>query len=313
MRAYSLDLRQRVLQDFQAGLNFARLGRKYSVSAEWTRQFIRRFQATGEIAARPPRIQKLPFHRRHETELRAAVAEQPDLTLEALRTRLGLDVSLGTLWNALAALKISFKKTPVAAERQRPDVAAERREFQALQGVGLDPDRFVFLDETRVKTNMTRLSGWGPTDRRVLESVPHGHWMTTTFVAALRSTGLMAPMVVDGALTGDLFRAYVEQQLAKALRPGDIVVMDNLACHKVAGVAEAIAAVGVSVLDLPPYSPDLNAIENVFSKVKGEIRKRKPRTQSECDALCGECLDWFPAAECRNYIRHAGYIPQDRN
>ena len=160
---------------------------------------------------------------------------------------------------------------------------------------------------------MTRLSGWGPTDRRVLESVPHGHWMTTTFVGALRSTGLVAPLVIDGALTGDLFRAYVEQQLAKALRPGDIVVMDNLACHKVAGVAEAIAAVGVSVLDLPPYSPDLNAIENVFSKVKGEIRKRKPRTQSECDALCGECLDWFPAAECRNYIRHAGYIPQDRN
>ena len=131
MRAYSLDLRQRVLQDFQAGLNFARLGRKYSVSAEWTRQFIRRFQATGELAARPPRIKKPPFHRRHEAELRAAVAEQPGLTLEALRTRLGLDVSLGTLWNALAALKISFKKKrwspPSKSGRTSPPNAGNSR------------------------------------------------------------------------------------------------------------------------------------------------------------------------------------------
>ena len=110
MRAFSLDLRQRVLADYQAGLSFAELGRKYTTSAEWVRQFIRRYQATGEVAARPARIKKPPFHRRHEVELRAAVAEQPDLTLEGLRAKLGLDVSIGTLWNALRALKISFKK-----------------------------------------------------------------------------------------------------------------------------------------------------------------------------------------------------------
>ena len=110
MRAFSLDLRQRVLADYQAGLSFAALGRKYTTSADWVRQFIRRYQATGEVAARPPRIKKPPFHRRHEAELRAALAEQPDLTLEGLRAKLGLDVSIGTLWNALRALKISFKK-----------------------------------------------------------------------------------------------------------------------------------------------------------------------------------------------------------
>src|SRR5688572_23262380 len=110
MKAFSLDLRERVLSDYQAGLCFAELGRKYTTSAEWVRQFIRRYEATGEVAARPSRIRKLPFHRRHEAELRAAVATQPDLTLEGLRAKLGLDVSIGTLWNALRALKISFKK-----------------------------------------------------------------------------------------------------------------------------------------------------------------------------------------------------------
>ena len=159
---------------------------------------------------------------------------------------------------------------------------------------------------------MTRLYGWGPTDQRVVELVPHGHWMTTSFVGALRSSGLTAPMVVDGAINGELFRAYVEQQLVQVLKPGDIVVMDNLSSHKVAGVREAIEAVDAYVVYLPPYSPDLNAIENLFSKVKNEIRKRKPRTKAECDALCGESLDWFPAEQCRNYIRHAGYIPQER-
>jgi transposase len=201
----------------------------------------------------------------------------------------------------------------VAAEQQRPDVAAAREEFRALQRVGLDPDRFVFLDETWVKTNMTRLYGWGPTDRRLVESVPHGHWLTTTFVGALRAEGLVAPLVVDGAMTGDIFRAWVEQQLVHVLRPGDIVVMDNLAAHKVAGVREAIRAVEADVLFLPAYSPDLNPIEPVFGKIKQEMRKRKPRTKPECDNLCGECLDWFPATECRNYLRHAGYISQEEN
>jgi transposase len=158
---------------------------------------------------------------------------------------------------------------------------------------------------------MTRLRGWGPTDQRLIESVPHGHWKTTTFVGALRSTGLVAPLVVDGAINGELFVKYVREQLVRELQPGDIVVMDNLSSHKVKGVREAIEAAGAELLYLPPYSPDLNAIEPTFSKMKNEIRKRKPRTKAECDALCGESLDWFPPDECRNYIRHAGYGPQE--
>jgi transposase len=312
MRAFSLDLRTRVLADFQAGLTFAELGRKYSTSAEWVRQFIRRFEATGEVDARPPRNRRVPFHRRYETELRAAVADQPQPHPRGpphpTRRRLR---PLHPLARPAGPQDLLEKKTLVAAEQQRSDVAAKREAFRETQAVGLDPDRVVFLDETWIKTNLTRLYGWGPTRDRVVESVPHGHWMTTTFLGALRATGLVAPLVIDGALNGELFRAYVEQQLVKVLTPGDIVVMDNLSSHKVAGVREAIEGVGATRVYLPPYSPDLNPIEPAFAKIKHEIRKRAPRTQAACDALCGECLDWFDEAECRNSIRHAGYGPQE--
>jgi transposase len=120
-------------------------------------------------------------------------------------------------------------------------------------------------------------------------------------------------VVVDGAMDGATFRAWVEQQLVQVLRPGDLVVMDNLSAHKVAGVREAIESVDASLVYLPSYSPDLNPIEQAFSKVKSELRKRKPRTKSECDRLCGESLDWFPPQECQNYLRHAGYAPQESN
>lgn len=233
------------------------------------------------------------------------------MILEASQTRPGVECDLSTIWYALRAPKISSKKTLAAAAQQRPDFAAQRLEFETTQKIGIDPDRFVFLDETWVKTNMTRRYGWGPTGRRLRECVPHGHWLTTTFVCAMRSTGLIPPLVIDGAINGAIFRAWVEQELAPALRPGDIVVMDNLPSHKVKGVAEAIRAVDASVLYLPPYRPNRNPIENVSSKTKQEMRKRRPRTKADCDTLCGECLDWFSPAECRNYMRHAGYMTQE--
>ena len=157
---------------------------------------------------------------------------------------------------------------------------------------------------------MTRPWGWGPRGERIVESVPHGHGMTATLLAAIRSTGLFAPPVIDGALNGEIFRGYVRQHLAPQLKTGDIVVMDNLPSHKVSGVAEAIRSAGAELVYLPPYSPDKNPIEMVFPKVKNEIRKQSPRTKAECDRLCGESLDWFTETECHNYIRHAGYTRQ---
>ena len=172
---------------------------------------------------------------------------------------------------------------------------------------GIDPRRLVFLDETFGTTTMTRLYGWGPTDRRVIDAVPHGHWKTTTFVVALRLTGLVAPLVVDGALNGELFLKYVRQELAPRLRPGDILVMDNLQTHKTAGVVEAVAQREARVLYLPPYSPDLNPIELAFAKVKNELRRRRLRSIDELWSAFGESLDWVTPAEAQNYFAHADY------
>jgi transposase len=198
------------------------------------------------------------------------------------------------------------KKVLIASERDRPDVAELRAVWRVTQQ-GLDPERLVFIDETWAKTNMTRVRGRAPLGDRLIAKVPHGHWKTTTFLAALRTTGLTAPLVVDGALNGDIFRAYVEQQLVPTLRRDDLVVMDNLNVHKVAGVRRAIESVGARVWYLPPYSPDLNPIETVFSKFKQLLRSAGERTVESLWQICGRLLDAFSESECRNHIRHCGY------
>jgi transposase len=171
----------------------------------------------------------------------------------------------------------------------------------------MDPAHFVFLDETAVTTAMTRLYGWGPRSERLVDAVPYGHWHTTTFVAGLRRDGVIAPYVLDGAMTGELFRAYVDQMLAPSLRPGDVVVLDNLPVHKVAGVREAIRAVGASLLYLPPYSPDLNPIEQFFAKLKALLRKAAARTRDALWETIGVLLESITAAECQNYLVNSGY------
>lgn len=172
--------------------------------------------------------------------------------------------------------------------------------------------RFVFIDETWASTNMSRRYGRSLKGQRLISAVPHGHWKTTTFVAALRLEGLTAPVVIDGAINGRIFLAYVRQQLVPTLRTGDIVVMDNLASHKVLGVREAIEGAGARVAYLPPYSPDLNPIELVFSKLKRLLRSAKERTVEGLWGLLGKILDRFSADECGRYITHCGYHPSSK-
>lgn len=171
----------------------------------------------------------------------------------------------------------------------------------------LDPARLVFLDETWTKTNMTRLRGRAPRGKRLIAAVPYGHWKTTTFVAALRHNRMDAPLVLDGAINGEAFRAYIEQFLAPTLAPGEIVLADNLPSHKVAGVREAIEARGASLLFLPGYSPDLNPIENAFAKLKSDVRKAAPRTRETLWSTIGSSVGRFSPAECSHYFAHAGY------
>jgi transposase len=185
-------------------------------------------------------------------------------------------------------------------------VARHRRRWRVWQRY-MDADRFVFLDETGATTSMTRRYGWGERGDRLVDAAPYGPWKTTTFVAGLRASGIIAPFVLDGPMNGDAFRAYVEQVLAPELEPGDAVVMDNLRPHKVAGVREAIRAAGASVLYLPSYSPDLNPIEQCLAKLKELLRKAAARTKEALWDAIGRHLDDFTPEECRNYLAHCGY------
>lgn len=171
----------------------------------------------------------------------------------------------------------------------------------------MDPAKLVFIDETWTKDNMTRTRGRAPRGERLVDYVPHGHWKTTTFVAALRMSGLTAPMVADGPINGPLFLAYVRHQLVPTLSVGDVVVMDNLSSHKVEGVRKAIEAVGARLVYLPPYSPDFNPIEQVFSKLKALLRASKERTVEDLWIRIGVLLDRFSPDECARYLRHCGY------
>jgi transposase len=193
-----------------------------------------------------------------------------------------------------------------AAEQDRPDVVEKRQQWQAEQAA-LDVDRLVFVDETWAKTNMSRRYGRAPVGERLVGVVPHGHWKTTTFVAALRAGALTAPLVIDGAVNGDLFEAYVEQVLVPTLSPGDVVVMDNLSAHKRARVRELVEGAGGTLLFLPPYSPDLNPIEQAFAKLKALLRKAQERTVEGLWSFLGTALDLFTPEECRHYIQHCGY------
>ena len=171
----------------------------------------------------------------------------------------------------------------------------------------LDPERLIFIDESGLSTKMARLRGWAPKGQRCRAAVPHGHWKTITFVGALTLAGVIAPMLIDQPMDGEIFLAWCEQMLVPALRPGDIVVMDNLPAHKIAGIRAAIEACGATLLYLPPYSPDFNPIENAFAKLKAHVRKHDARTIDALEAATADALRQFNPTECANFFSHAGY------
>ena len=193
-----------------------------------------------------------------------------------------------------------------AAEQDRPDVARRRARWRRHQG-RLDPKRLVFIDETWAKTNMARLRGWRRRGERLVEKAPHGRWRTLTFLAALRHDRIVAPCVIDGPINGRSFLAYVEQVLVPTLHPGDVMILDNLGSHKGVGIRRAIRQAGDKLLFLPPYSPDLNPIEQAFAKLKHLLRQAGERTVEATWRRIGHLLDRFSKAECANYLANAGY------
>jgi transposase len=196
----------------------------------------------------------------------------------------------------------------VAGERDRPDVARRRAQWIKYQD-RVDPARLVFIDETWTRTNMTALRGWAPRGSRLIGKVPDGRWRTMTFLAALRHDRITAPWLLEGPIDGESFATYVEKVLLPTLRPGDIVIMDNLGSHRGKIIRKLIRSAGAKLFLLPKYSPDLNPIEQVFAKLKHLLRKAAARTVETVCAAIGELLGAFNKNECANYFENSGYAP----
>jgi len=197
----------------------------------------------------------------------------------------------------------------VAQERDRPDVRAARHLWITRRQVRMraEPHRLVFLDETSVKTNLTRLRGRAPVGERLYGTVPFGKWRTQTFIAGLTSDELIAPWVIEGAMNQAAFEAYVKTQLAPRLSPGTVVILDNLSTHRSPRAAEALNEAKSWFLFLPPYSPDLNPIEQAFSKLKAHLRQIGARTYDDLLAAIGDVCAFFDPTECWNFFSAAGY------
>jgi len=194
----------------------------------------------------------------------------------------------------------------MASEQDRPDVLRRRQRWRKYQN-RLDLERLVFIDETWAKTNMATLRGWCARGRRLCAKAPFGHWKTMTFLAALRCDRIDAPCVIDGPINGQTFELYVDQFLLQTLSPGDVVIMDNLGSHKGPNIRKAIRRAGAHLLFLPPYSPDLNPIEQVFAKLKHLLRKSAERTVEGTWKRIGTILDAFSPEECSRYLINSGY------
>jgi transposase len=310
-RAYSQDLRDRVINVVERGsMGCREAARHFEVSASTAIKWVQRYRRVGDrrhAGTGGHRPSKLKPHR---AWLVAVIDAQPDLTLAALCQRFlderGVRTDTGMLSRFFTGEGISFKKSVLPCEQDRPDVKRKRVGWKRHQG-RLDPKRLVFIDETWAKTNMTRTHGRCRKGARLRAKMPHGHWQTLTFLAALRLNRIDAPAVLDGPINGASFLAYVEQLLMPTLQPGDIVVLDNLGSHKGDAVCKAIRKAGAKLLFLPPYSPDLNPIEQVFAKLKTLLRKAGERTVEGTWKRIGSLPECFTPGDCANYFKYSGY------
>ena len=310
VRPLSTDLRERAVKAVESGESCHAVAARFDVAVSSVVKWRQRYRATGSVAPGKMGGHRKPVLEPHRAFIVERISQMPHLTLHGLKDELaarGVKVSHHAVWTFLRREGLSFKKTLFALEQDRADVAWRRQRWRSLQD-RLDPNRLVFIDETWIKTSMAPLRGWGAKGERLRGFAPHGHWRTLTFLGALRSDQLTAPCVFDGPINGESFRAYVEQQLVKVLKPGDIVVMDNLGSHKSPTVRQMIRNAGARLWYLPPYSPDLNPIEQVFAKIKHWMRIAQKRTIDDaCDHI-GHLVRSIMSAECSNYFANAGYV-----
>jgi transposase len=292
MKAISEDLRKRILETIERGDGSLRqIARRFLVSVSFITRLLQLHRSTGSLEPRPhgggnPAV----LSPKNLEQLRELVQKQPDATLEELRQRLGVSCSLMTLSRALRKLGLPRKKKiPRSQEQDRPDVQEQRQEFCAKLA-GVDPRRLVFVDESGANTAMTRTHGRAPVGQRVYTNTP-GRWESITMTCGLRLSGVTAPLAFRGATNTDIFETYVQEVLVPELKPGDVVIWDNLKPHKSEEAIEAIEAAGARVEPLPPWSPDLTPIEEMVSKVKGAMRSAGARTTNAVYWAFASALD----------------------
>jgi transposase len=293
MRAYSTDLRERILSAVERGKGSLReLADLFLVSLSTIVRLLRHYRVSGSLRPKAHSGGPRPLLDADACQrLRDFVREQPDATLAELQERLGIPCSLSTLCRTLQRLGLSRKKKTLHADEQDTlAVQAQRADFEDRMA-GVDPAHLLFVDEMGANTAMTRRYGRAPIGERVVGSAP-GDWETVTFIAGLRPSGVVAPFAFAGATDQEAFQTYVDKVLVPVLGPGDVVVWDNLKPHKSRHVVVAVQATGARVEPLPPYSPDETPIEEMFSKVKTYLRKVAARTKDTVLQALGEALNW---------------------
>jgi len=307
MKALSQDLRERIIAavDHHEGSRRA-IARRFQVDVSCITRLLQLRRRTGSLQPRPHgggKPSKLDCDGLER--LRRLVEERPGATLEEMRRRLGLRGSIMVVWRGLQKLGVTRKKkTRHADERDRPEVREKRRRFRR-KVKPIKAKRLVFVDETGVTTAMTPTYARAPRGERAVDSAP-ASWDSITAVAAVAVDGVRAPLAFPGATNEAAFQTYVDEVLVPALHRGDVVVFDNLAAHLKPAVTEAIERVGASVLPLPPYSPDFNPIEQMFSKVKEFLRRAAARTKGNLYQAIGEALDQVTARDILGWFQNAG-------
>jgi len=291
MKPYSEDLRTRIIDviDQHKG-SLRQTARRFRVSLSFIERLLRRRRQTGSLRPKPHGGGRLPALDDNQLkQLRELVSEQPDATLEELRQRLAVACSLAAICRTLKKLGITRKKKVLhAQQRDTPEVQKKRRAFRR-EVAGIDPKHLVFVDESGANTAMTRTHGRAPVGERVHGAVP-GFWESVTLICGLRLSGVTAPLVFAGATDTATFQSYVEQVLVPQLKPGDVVIWDNLKPHQAASVVSAVEAAHARVILLPSSSPDLTPIEEMFSKVKEALRSAAARTTEAITTAIGPAL-----------------------
>lgn len=309
MRAYSTDLRKAVLQAIQEGkLTQEEIASLFGVSSRWVRDLKRRWRTTGHIEPRPHGGGPQPkVTAEDDVRILEYLKQHPDAYLHEIKRDCGLSVSLSAVCQALKRLNLPRKKkVPVASERDRPDVQAKRSKWKHKK-CQVDANRLHFVDETNVTTRMQRTYGRAPSGQRVYGAIPENHYHTSTVIGSLDLTGNTQTFVYSGGTDNAALTTYVETILGPSLTPGDIVVWDNLPAHKSESVIAAVHRFGCKVWPLPPYSPETNPIEKLWSKVKTFLRGIAARTQESLINGLDDALNSVTLTDIYNWFVAAGY------